>query len=112
MDLKDREIYLRVRKHLLSQGTVSKDSIFKCAYRGEGNLKCAIGVLIADEHYHRDLEGSNVESDNVRWALERSGVEFGPGTEEMFVSLQEIHDAYEPKKWEQLMDERFGRVNE
>jgi hypothetical protein len=44
-----------------------------CNYRGDDGSKCFIGALIADEHYHSDLEGQTVAFLSVNRALEASG---------------------------------------
>lgn len=89
--------------HLLTQNKISMGRSFKgvwrCTYRGENGLKCAVGCLIADEHYNADLEGSCVATGNVIDALEHSGVPTGPKTVELLTALQTIHDFVAPENW-------------
>lgn len=56
--LTNQEIFNKVSKHLIAQGKqcVTKDG--DCVYRGPKNLKCAIGCLIPDKSYVKDMEGS------------------------------------------------------
>jgi len=46
-----------------------------CKYRGQNDTKCVVGHMIADEHYHEDLEGSSVSSRNVQRAICQSHAE-------------------------------------
>jgi hypothetical protein len=50
----------RIRDHLLTQRAVSKVNSGPCLYRAPNGLKCAVGCLIADEHYIADFEGAGV----------------------------------------------------
>jgi len=48
----------KILKHLWDQGECSRDPIgMVCAYRGGNGTKCAIGILIPDDIYSRDMEG-------------------------------------------------------
>ena len=51
-----REIFDRVKTHLLTQNAKSM-SDGRCAYRGDGGRTCALGCLIPDEKYSRKFEG-------------------------------------------------------
>ena len=72
------QISLRVRDHLLKQGVQSVSSTDSCMYRGIGGTMCAVGCLIADEHYNEaQMEGDNLNGLHVRRAVSASlGVEF------------------------------------
>ena len=102
-----QEVFTTVAIHLLRQGkqsirTERSREEGRCAYRSaHGGLKCAIGKLITDEHYTQDLEGLSVSSGNVLTALYESGVPYMP--ECFLYRLQEIHDCYEPVRWEALL---------
>lgn len=111
----NQELYSTSRNHLLTQMQKSlrsnelsrEDSLYpsKCAYRGVGGLKCAIGCLIPDERYDPTLEGFSVYSERVQKAAEY--------TEEQNVlagALQRVHDTCEPNNWQLQLDkvaERF-----
>lgn len=70
-----------------------------CAYRGERGLKCAVGVLIADEYYTKDLEGLDVYADQVQQALEKSGVPHDNDSLALLDKLQRLHDEVNPLDW-------------
>lgn len=111
------EVWEKVRDHLLKQGKVSRVSPEDiCAYRGEGGLSCAVGCLIADEHYNPKFEGIAVapytETNHpellterdvlLREALRKSGIDVDdPGTLSLLRELQGIHDCKPVWQWEQ-----------
>lgn len=78
------------------QSTSDKALDCACAYRGDGNNKCAIGCFIPDELYIADMD----DSGNVENLLE----EFPDLKEHMplptykLTSLQDIHDLTPPNK--------------
>lgn len=57
-----QQVYDRVAAHLRVQGRQSLDANGCCAYRGEGGLRCAIGIFIDDANYNAEMEGKAVES--------------------------------------------------
>lgn len=58
-----QEVFDKVARHLLTQGQRSiLRETGRCAYRGDEGCMCAVGVLIADEHYHPKLEDNSVGS--------------------------------------------------
>lgn len=94
-----QEVFDTAATHLLTQKVRSgiKDS---CRYRN-GTLKCAVGVLIADEHYHEDLEENGSSSYIVMQAVERSGWPCTPEAENLYRALQGVHDGGDPSVWPQ-----------
>lgn len=54
-----RDIYLTVLRHLALQGkpAIGPDGTM-CMYRTEEGLKCAVGCLIPDEFYKKEMEGN------------------------------------------------------
>ena len=93
------EVFNKVEAHLLSQGEKSMSSYLGlsdvCAYRGEGGKQCAVGCLIKDEFYHKDLEGWSAAP-----VLIASGINLSPEMEKMLNDLQYLHDGRDPKSWE------------
>lgn len=91
--LNKQEIFDKCLGHLRNQG---KPAIVNggCAYRGPNDTRCAIGFLIADEYYRKDLEEANVSSANVQESLRASGYDIDSPEDESFLnSLQcELHD--------------------
>ena len=93
-------VFLAVANHLLAQMRRSIVDNRLCLYRSDEGLKCAVGCLISDEHYHEDLEKKTVSEELVRDALERSGVRIHDGTMLQFVGeLQFVHDYSFAKDW-------------
>lgn len=72
------------------------------AYRGDNNTRCFIGIFIPDDHYHQDLEGSNItvlllDEDPIQ-------LDIGPVTDPKDIlflrEIQQLHDWWEPAHWE------------
>jgi len=111
-----RDVFDRVKTHLLSQGKRALDEAQNCYYRSPDGLKCAVGCLITDENYDRNLEGYSIGADlgALKEALTKSGVNVEhPGMMLMLERLQSIHDS-EPvsSRWPEALDllerELFG----
>ena len=91
-----QEVFDKVCEHLIAQGEAS-ESEGSCLYRGPRGLKCAAGVLIADEHYSPEFEGSPARYAQVADSLVASDV---PANALRRVSrLQSLHDNTEPSYW-------------
>ena len=100
-----QEIYDQVASHLLTQAErsilphpVDEDPV--CAYRGENNLKCAVGCVILDEAYNSEIEGDCVYNSQVRAALHNSGLinskdHYDQTLENLslLAALQDMHDS-------------------
>jgi len=71
-----------------------------CTYRGNCGAMCAVGCLIADEHYSPVLEGKDVHDAHVLKALHKSGVFTSKSVVSMLSSLQDIHDSYPVAEWD------------
>lgn len=52
-----KEIFSKVKTHLLTQNKTSENESGRCLYRGPDKLKCAAGCLITDEQYDITMEG-------------------------------------------------------
>ena len=105
-----KEVFDRVKTHLLAQGERSQQQPngFQgdgCAYHGANGLKCAVGCLITEEAYSKMLEGDPVEVDLVRAALVASGIVDDFDTIDMLRRLQRIHDCFPPTAWEGALDD-------
>lgn len=89
-DATPQQVFDQVKGHLEKQGKQSLNSKGSCAYRGEGNAMCAVGVFISDEEYREYLEGDSWEG------LVASGV-YGLIPYEhadLLQELQDIHDRH------------------
>ena len=92
-----QEAFNKAYLGVMQQGRASVNiSGRSCLYRGPDGAKCAVGFLIADEHYDRDLEGCPVDLEPVGEALRKSGVEtdvrFCLNTRLVLGRLQGCHD--------------------
>lgn len=88
-----QQAFNRVAVHLLTQRKRSWDpEESMCMYRGPGGLKCALGVLIKDEHYRACLEGQGANEARVQKALARSGISYSADTTVLLSALQSLHD--------------------
>lgn len=107
-----QDIFETMARHLLSQNEQSKNSSGDCRYRGDCGLMCAVGVLIADEHYSETMEGLYVspnggryglegaERDQLDMALEASvGRPLTHAERSMMIQMQHIHDETDPTEW-------------
>ena len=92
-------LFNRVCEHLVKQGVPSLDeSAMHCKYRGSGGNSCAVGCLIKDEYYHKDLEGMSLSKDTVGVALNKSlGYEISDDERCLLQALQMSHDGADRK---------------
>lgn len=99
-----REIFNRVRDHLLLQGAQSRGPLGNWTYRGRDGHSCAVGCLIKDEFYTPELEGYPFNGDNVLEALQSSGIDaLDDDIYSLLRALQRIHDSYEPEAWREQL---------
>ena len=102
-------------QHLIEQGKQSRfadDLSAGCAYRGSGGEACAVGCLIPDAYYTREIEGLSVGDILLREAeylgplwvfIERHAA--------LLNNLQIVHDEDATARWRQelrLVADRFG----
>jgi hypothetical protein len=100
MIVTDKYIFEYIADKLLAQNARSMFPDKKlCAYRGDNGMKCAIGHVIADEHYAMGLEGSGIEGvidivkkSNPEWVVTEDSME-------MLRLLQNVHDVENPENW-------------
>ena|SRR5579872_749343 len=120
--LTPQSIFDKVCDHLMKQGKKSiyqNTDGFSCAYRGNDDTKCAVGCLIPDELYNKEMEGSTV------WTLVHHGLHYEGAApinewikanladhQELLSELQAIHDGYEPEEWKELLQKlaKFAKV--
>ncbi len=97
----DQEVFNKVKSHLLEQREVASSIMGECKYRING-LKCAIGCLIPNNLYDPDMETHLVRGLLELWPW--LGAHLGNNIK-LLESLQNVHDANEPKDWEGLLDD-------
>ncbi len=104
-----KEMFEKVRDGLFAQGKKSTKNGM-CAYRGENDTKCAIGILIADEYYDKTFEGIGISPLGLeaisskemilRGAIAKSlGRSLDKNDLSFFGAMQYIHDTFEPLLW-------------
>ena len=98
--MRKQEIFNIVVTHLLTQDKQSRRRIAgidTCAYRGRNGLKCAIGVLIPDAVYNKDMEDKNV-AQIVDQYPSFASLKRNTG---LLMKLQSIHDRgiYPKRSW-------------
>jgi len=101
----DRDVFNHVRDHLLEQNQQSMYQSGGCVYRGSNGLSCAIGCLIADEHYDEDnMENEPVTVHDVMLGIDLSNPEWNTNSRQraraMLFFLQRVHDDLTPYTWE------------
>lgn len=97
-----QETFNVVKEHLLDQNAKSISPITgHCNYRGKDGMKCAVGVLIKDEHYKTYLEDNNILDKRVRAALLESGID--AECLQMLEDLQTMHDTAYVDSWPNSM---------
>lgn len=111
MPLSNQEIFNKVVTHLRAQGRKAV-SYFdsRCKYRAPDGAKCAVGCLIADEHYRNEYDYGTASYNHVRTMLVASGIDVAldnvsgsaaqSQTMELLRALQFVHDLKDVGKWE------------
>lgn len=69
-----------------------------CRYRGDNNMRCAIGWLISDEEYNPNMESSTVKS------LYFKRYEINYNTLAMLAELQDMHDCNPIFAWPTIIE--------
>lgn len=90
-----QEIFDTVATHLFTQGRRSMHNGI-CVYRGENNLKCAVGILIPDSVYTPWMDSKSPYGLDVYSLIRKFHKElpvwFGQN-KALLLDLQEVHDA-------------------
>jgi hypothetical protein len=99
----EQEVFDQVKNHLLTQG-VKCESDDTCLYRGENNLKCAAGCLIADHQYMPEMEENNWET------LVEKGI-VPSAHSDLIEALQKVHDTCTVGTWSNYLWEVAREFN-
>jgi hypothetical protein len=93
LDKNQRELILLALVKLLIQGQPAADN-GSCKYRTDKGAKCAIGCLINDSDYGKELENNTADDHLVIDALKKShpDVDYSRNFRDHLVELQIIHD--------------------
>lgn len=114
MSMSAKQIFYKVKKHLLRQGERSVSSGGWCLYRSDdGAMSCAVGCLMTDDMYSLDFEGKSVAEleDDVMTPI--IGVRKGSREYKLVLleALQEVHDNCGPYNWASELDRLQDRYN-
>ena len=109
------KIFYKVQKHLLKQNEQAQVR-FRCKYRTDSGLSCAVGCLIPDQMYRshaniEDLGGvSGLPSDVLTPII---GMQFAKARRKLDLlgGLQHIHDNYQPSAWPEALAEVKTKFN-
>ena len=108
--MNNQQAFTIVARHLLAQNSASVDTGGdNCLYRGTDNKKCAIGCLIPDELYTRDMEGMTVKSLLTKFST--LGQLFKDLSPSMLVDLQDIHDYRQVESWKTELQKLAATLN-
>ncbi len=100
----EQEVFDFVVHHLHSQNECSMsddmDGQCQCAYRGTDGNKCAVGCLMADQHYSPALEGISISGNlTTTYAAVRDSLGYSP-KQSLLRKLQAVHDfRYPDANW-------------
>lgn len=109
------EIIAKVTAHLLAQNERAVNADGGCAYKSSDGKMCAVGCLIAPEHYDKRFEGvslgwainkpENEDANLLFEALEASGIDTEDrDTVALLEHLQTIHDMVDLERWEERLE--------
>ncbi len=108
--LTPKDIFERMKTHLLAQNAVSEDDTGSCRLRSPDGRKCAIGSLVRDEVYEAALEGVGISyyrhahDGKLLRALYALNVNaYDPNVIELLMELEQIHDDASVDQWPHLL---------
>lgn len=87
-----------VYKHLMQQNLRSMVG-GKCAYRGDDDLKCAIGCLIPDDVFNFTYNSFSIKEPESRAMIPDHYTK----SQIFLTELQHIHDTKPVSKWDELL---------
>jgi hypothetical protein len=98
-----QQMFDEVAVHLLTQqAKAQEDEGGLCRYRAPNGNRCAIGCLIAPEHYTRKLEvfsiGDPIVQDAVSWSIGHNLNDI-PSAVDLLNDLREVHDRLTVNEW-------------
>ena len=111
-----QKVFNEVSAHLLQQKKRCVDALTgECLYRGSDGTKCAVGCLIPDELYDKELENSSIRSilnetqtsDRKQKISAHFTKTYGDVPLDFYSRLQAIHDRTSSCDW-RLRLQGFG----
>lgn len=100
----NQEVYDKVKAHLLTQNAKAISRKYRlCKYRMIRSTKrCAIGCLIPDHLYEREMEGDSIE--NLLCSYPQVKQFFVGVTPALLIDLQTVHDTESVKNWSRALE--------
>jgi hypothetical protein len=89
-----QEIFDTVATHLFTQGKKAVNYKGSCVYRAGDGSKCAVGVLIPDDHYNVKMETGGIHTLLAYHSDEIPS--FFKSNKDLLVDLQHVHDEAYP----------------
>lgn len=115
MSMSAKQIFYKVKKHLLKQGERSVGGCEdNCLYRSDdGVMSCAVGCLMTNGMYSPDFEGFGVAELEYDVMTPIVGVHKGSREYklDLLKALQEVHDECTPYNWAYALDSVQDRYN-
>lgn len=93
--LEEQDIFNQVAIHLINQNEKSTSFDGRCAYRGDNDLKCAVGCLITDDEYLPNMENLSIVTIVKRFSTLSRFSKFI----DLLQDLQRIHDVIPIENW-------------
>lgn len=94
------EVINYVEKKLIAQNTKSVNKRKQSVYRGLNNTKCALGFLIPDHLYKKEIEGYH-----IYFMLNENNIYLDNQIRILLSKLQIIHDRYDIDNWIEKFEE-------
>ncbi len=93
--LTTQEMFDRAARGILAQGEASMTADGDCRYRGPGQLRCAVGWILDDDHYTSSMEEVTVLK------LRKQGfcLPWHPRDDDLAIDLQNVHDLEDVEMW-------------
>lgn len=104
-----KDLFEFVKAHLLQQGERCHMGGL-CRYR-LGDLSCAVGCLIVDDHYNNDFDdsdedGFNARDEQIQDAVSKSiGRELTDTDKDLLCELQHLHDDVHQEFWKEALED-------
>lgn len=91
--MNQQETFEAVVRHLFAQGKPAyQDDGNTCAYRGSDDTKCAIGALIPDSMYLKEMDKNVFLVDELFLYYPKLRERLGEDNKELLRALQWVHD--------------------
>lgn len=100
-----KRLYTTVKAHLLKQNKRASNGYGTCYYKKD-DLKCAVGCLIPDNLYTKELEGKPVTV-----LAQISRVKLSLAKQDMLKEFQIIHDWHNVADWGELIDKVYAKYS-